>query len=116
MPIKTLKPSIGYLPRQHTVLDTQGETARTARLPWRKWYKTQRWRALRWQVLRRDRFTCRMCGAIAQDSAQLVADHIQPHRGDPVLFWNEANLQCLCAPCHNSEKQKMEAATRGPQG
>lgn len=114
--IKTLKPSIGYLPQKHAVLNTLGETARTARTPWRKWYKTQRWRSLRWDVLRRDRFTCQMCNKIAEDSSQLVADHVQPHRGDALLFWNRDNLQCLCASCHNSEKQKIEAATRGPVG
>ena len=42
----------------------------------------------------------------------MVADHIEPHRGDPVLFWSRANLQCLCKPCHDSTKQAEEARTR----
>jgi 5-methylcytosine-specific restriction enzyme A len=29
-----------------------------------------------------------------------VADHITPHKGDPVLFWDPDNLQSLCAACH----------------
>ncbi len=36
-----------------------------------------------------------------------IADHITPHRGDPVLF--EGDLQSLCAPCHNSWKQALES-------
>lgn len=42
-----------------------------------------------------------------------VADHIVPHKGDPVLF--EGPLQSLCATCHNSSKQTFEksGAIRG---
>jgi len=36
-----------------------------------------------------------------------VADHIKPHRGDPVLF--AGPLQSLCATCHSSAKAKEEA-------
>jgi 5-methylcytosine-specific restriction endonuclease McrA len=35
-------------------------------------------------------------------------DHIIPHRGDKRLFWHRANWQPLCAPCHNSIKQRQE--------
>ena len=35
-----------------------------------------------------------------------VADHIVPHRGDPVLF--AGSLQSLCASCHNQIKQRVE--------
>lgn len=48
---------------------------------------------------------CEKRGAIK--SAALV-DHIEPHRGDPVLFWDETNWQGLCKSCHSSEKQKIE--------
>lgn len=76
---------------------------------WRKWYKTAEWRALRWQVLVDDLFTCRRCG-MTYDSPALVADHIQPHRGDRELFFARSNLQCLCATCHNRDKQREERA------
>lgn len=36
-----------------------------------------------------------------------VADHITPHRGDPVLF--AGPLMSLCADCHNGRKAKEEA-------
>ena len=78
--------------------------------PYRKWYKTARWRALRWAVLVRDLFTCQMCGRVEADTSKLVADHRKPHRGDETLFWDILNLWCLCAWCHSGAKQREEAA------
>ncbi|HEV7335547.1 MAG TPA: HNH endonuclease signature motif containing protein [Bosea sp. (in: a-proteobacteria)] len=46
---------------------------------------------------------CRMCSAPAT-----TVDHIIRHRGDRALFWNRANWQPLCAPCHNRIKQRIE--------
>lgn len=77
--------------------------------PWRKWYKTARWRTLRWSVLVRDCFTCQRCGTIEGDTSKLVADHRKPHRGDAALFWDERNLETLCASCHSGAKQREEA-------
>jgi 5-methylcytosine-specific restriction endonuclease McrA len=76
--------------------------------PWRKWYKTARWQKLRWSVLVRDLFTCRRCRRIEADTSRLVADHKTPHRGDEALFWDDQNLQCLCKPCHDKDKQREE--------
>jgi 5-methylcytosine-specific restriction protein A len=75
----------------------------------RGWYGLKRWKHLRWSVLVRDGFTCRKCGRLEHDTSKLVADHRRPHRGDPVLFWDERNLQTLCSPCHSGEKQREEA-------
>ena len=82
--------------------------------PWRAWYHEKRWYRLRWAVLLRDLFTCQMagCGRTVADTSKLVADHIIPHRGDPALFWAEANLQCLCIWCHSSAKQAAERRLR----
>ena len=30
-----------------------------------------------------------------------VIDHIIPHRGDPILFWDRSNWQPLCKDCHD---------------
>lgn len=84
------------------------DAARAVILPWRAWYKTGRWKALRWQILLRDGFTCRMCGRLETDTSQLVGDHVIPHRGDAALFWDETNIWCLCARCHSSTKQAEE--------
>ena len=40
--------------------------------------------------------------------AASVVDHVKPHRGNAQLFWDEANWQSLCAPCHSSAKQSQE--------
>ncbi len=32
-----------------------------------------------------------------------VVDHIVPHRGDMAVFWDPANWQSLCKPCHDSK-------------
>lgn len=41
-----------------------------------------------------------------------VVDHVEPHRGDQVLFWNKANWQSLCGTHHSADKQREEAAQR----
>ena len=43
-------------------------------------------------------------------TAASVADHVEPHRGDPVKF--EGPLQSLCASCHSSIKQSLERTGR----
>ena len=77
---------------------------------WRKWYKTAEWQAIRWDVLVAARFTCVRCKRIFE-SAQLVGDHIRAHRGDRDLFFDRANVQCMCATCHSRDKQREERAS-----
>jgi len=79
---------------------------------WRRWYKTPEWKALRWEVLVQEHFTCRRCAHVGE-SREMVADHVQPHRGDRELFFDRQNLQCLCAGCHNSDKQREERRRLG---
>jgi 5-methylcytosine-specific restriction endonuclease McrA len=42
--------------------------------------------------------------------ASTIVDHVVPHEGDQGLFWDTDNWQALCKPCHDSWKQKQEAA------
>ena len=37
-------------------------------------------------------------------------DHIKPHRGDSILFWDQNNWQSLCHSCH-SKKTRNEGHT-----
>ena len=74
----------------------------------RKWYNSARWKALRWDVLVDAMFTCARCKRIEANTSLLVADHMVAHRDDEDLFFNPANLQCLCKACHDSAKQKEE--------
>lgn len=96
--------------------DAEADRRRTKLNPIRALYNTAAWRRLRWSVLVRDAFTCRTCGRMEADTAKLVADHIQPHRGDLGLFWDQANLQCLCASCHSGGKQRAEQTSRRRPG
>ena len=41
---------------------------------------------------------CREQGRLVKAT---VVDHIIPHRGDAVLFWDEENWQPLCKNCHD---------------
>lgn len=74
------------------------------------WYKLARWRhpiyGLRARVLREQPFCagpgCRRLLVDGRDGNADV-DHIVPHRGDPQLFWDRANLQGLCHTCHASK-------------
>lgn len=83
-------------------------TQRRILSPWRAWYGTARWRNLRLDVLEAARFTCKLCGRAEGNTSLLVADHVRPHRGDPDLFWDRGNLQCLCKACHDKVKQAEE--------
>jgi 5-methylcytosine-specific restriction protein A len=72
----------------------------------RRLYRTPRWFALRALVLMQEPHCPgvdaagrspdpRGCGVRTTQ-----ADHIQPHRGDLLLFWKRENLQGLCDRCH----------------
>ena len=74
---------------------------------YRKLYKTQAWKATRRQQLQQEPL-CRMCMVAGRVIAATVADHVRPHKGDRVLFFDAANLQSLCAPCHDGAKQQQE--------
>jgi 5-methylcytosine-specific restriction protein A len=74
---------------------------------YRAWYKAKAWRALRLQQLRTEPL-CRMCRAEGRVTAANVVDHITPHKGDHGLFHDPANLQSLCAPHHDADKQQQE--------
>jgi 5-methylcytosine-specific restriction protein A len=56
---------------------------------------------------------CVMCGKAGRITPANVVDHIIPHRGDQVLFWDtEKNWQSLCEWHHSSVKQAEEAKDR----
>lgn len=88
--------------------------------PWRKWYSSAAWAnsidagdpydGLRIRTFKRDGFKCQMpgCGRIEGRSHLLVCDHIEPHKGDRVKFFDPNNVQTLCKPCHDSDKQRQE--------
>lgn len=38
----------------------------------------------------------------------LVVDHVEPHRGNEQLFWDQSNWETLCRLCHDVDKQRHE--------
>ena len=65
-------------------------------------YHTRLWSRLRLAVLG-DEPLCRFCKAEGTVEAATVVDHVQPHRGDPVMFFRRSNLQALCKPHHDAK-------------
>jgi 5-methylcytosine-specific restriction enzyme A len=65
------------------------------------------WRAARAKFLRLHPL-CVFCTARGKTEAATVVDHITPHKGDVGLFWDKANWQPLCKPCHDIDKARLE--------
>lgn len=47
---------------------------------------------------------CRPCSKKSPPrvTAATVVDHVTDHKGDQRLFWDQANWQPSCEPCHNA--------------
>ena len=57
---------------------------------------------------------CKYCEHAGRVTAASIVDHVIPHRGDMVLFWDRSNWQSLCKPCHDVVKKREEAAIAAP--
>lgn len=106
--LSVLPATLAYMPTDERERDRYRDQQH-----WRKWYRTARWKRLRWSVLVRDRFTCQRCKRVEANTSQLVANHKTPHRGDEALFWNEGNLETACKPCHDGLIQSEERRGEG---
>lgn len=51
---------------------------------------------------------CVGCLAVGRYRAVRVVDHIEPHKGDDALFWDQDNWQSSCAWHHDVVKQRLE--------
>lgn len=82
----------------HSGLEGSGRRVFTRRgksSAWHGLYSTRRWKRLSRAFLA-EYPVCFVCGAKAE-----IADHIQPHRGNIELFFDESNLQPMCWRCHS---------------
>lgn len=72
----------------------------------------QRGYGYKWQQARsgflRSHPLCAMCERKGKLTDASVVDHIMPHHGDMVLFWDKTNWQALCTHCHDSCKKALE--------
>lgn len=53
------------------------------------------------EILARDEYRCRKCGAPKGGPKSLHVHHIAPWAGNPSLRFNPANAVTLCRPCHS---------------
>lgn len=60
------------------------------------------WRRARAAFLKKHPL-CVQCQKDGRLTPATVVDHIIPHRGDRVLFWDERNWQPLCKDCHDKK-------------
>ena len=64
-------------------------------------YTSKRWKRLRLQVLRRDKFKCVRCRWFLRSRDAVVVHHIKNREEYPELQWEMSNLISLCNGCHN---------------
>lgn len=88
--------------------------------PWKAWYRTSRWRALRLEVFARDGYRCQRSGVMCVGAHPApnspVANHKRPHRGDERLFWDPDNLETVSKAVHDSIIQAEEQASLHQRG
>ena len=73
-------------------------------------YATRQWRELRATMLALHPYCeCRECVVGRRRWPSEVVHHINPHRGDPLRFFDPSNLQVLAKTCHD----KLSAEDRG---
>ena len=53
-----------------------------------------------------------MCLQVEVVEPAAVVDHKIPHKGDETLFFDPENLQSLCKPHHDRDKQLIEHGKR----
>lgn len=80
--------------------------SRTKSAAYHSMYNTPEWKKKSKAFLFQHPF-CVRCGAKA-----ILVDHIIPHRGNGVLFWDESNWQSMCQSCH-SIKTRQEKRVYG---
>ena len=71
-----------------------------------KLYGRAAWRRIRQQQLNSFPW-CATCEARGVVTAAVICDHVEPHHGDPILFWT-GKVQSLCESCHSGSKRFFE--------
>lgn len=51
---------------------------------------------------------CVECEKAGRVTPSEVVDHIKPHKGDVVMFWDVDNWQALCKRCHDRKTARGE--------
>lgn len=71
-----------------------------------KFYKSEDWKILSRKRLQADKYKCRMCGKLAEETDHIIP--IQTEEG-----WNKrldfSNTQALCVKCHNKKHNRFQS-------
>lgn len=66
----------------------------------------------RWRKARKHFLTlnplCVHCSKDGKIAVATVVDHIKPHKGNRIMFWDRFNWQALCASCHSKKTAKED--------
>lgn len=68
-------------------------------------YLETAWVKLRFEILRRDNFTCQYCGRTVKDGAKLRVDHIIPKAKEGIFDKN--NLITACEKCNSGKSDVL---------
>lgn len=89
----------GVYCKEHQSVKTEHEMRRGTRSErgyTYKWYKAR-------DLYLRQHPLCEECLKEHRTRAATVIDHVIPHRGDPMLFWDTRNWQALCKQHHDKK-------------
>ena len=79
------------------------KTERLCRAPGHIFYRSRKWRFLRWKVLAKYGRKCMDCDAV---DVELHVDHIKPRSKFPQLSLKIENLQVLCRDCNMAKSNE----------
>lgn len=65
------------------------------------------WQKIRARYLKENPL-CVICYTKKIITPATVVDHIDPHKGDVIKFWDEDNYQSLCKSCHDYKTAKFD--------
>jgi 5-methylcytosine-specific restriction protein A len=94
-------------PLDRRLRNRESDARRREAKPWRAFYNTARWKALRDRQLAKQPL-CERCIAKGLVVRATVAHHRERHEGDAVKFF-QGELASSCAPCHDVVEQGIEA-------
>lgn len=88
-------------------------TPKPARKPDAQFYKTDAWRALRFEALKASNGCCALCGRSQRlHGVVLHVDHIKPRSRFPDLSLDPQNLQILCEDCNLGKSNRDDTDWR----
>lgn len=79
----------------------------------KKWLNSARYISSRKNFLNRNPL-CKKCSTTIKPVLSNILDHVKPHKGDVVLFWDVNNWQALCKRCHDKKTASEDGGFGNP--